>query len=105
MSIEYTREHLVDLCERSIRPMSAWHDRDSASAHEQVGRAWALLRADAPFAVLTEGEHCVTSDRIVWVRIEWEGFGFHDYGGDLERGTFYIPTALRLDEAGDSDWY
>ena len=103
-----TRDDLVSICEDAIVPMNEWTNRDSAMAHEQLGRAWALLRAGCPFTVRTEPRHerdsCVTNDETIWVAVEWEGFSFYE-GGRLHRETFYLPTRQRLAERSGRDWY
>ena len=110
VQFDYDRDELVGICEAAIVPMDHWHDRDSAGAHEQVGRAWALLRAGCPFRVRWEPEHdgdgCVTSEGTVWVAIEWRGFQSFENGREWDQEeTFYLPTRKRLAEAGGKDWY
>lgn len=101
------RAELVSICEAAIVPMDHWHDRDSAQAHEGVGRAWAMLRAGAPFHVITEGDLCVTDDETIWVEIEWEDFNRFEWGDDVDRKseTFYLPTRARLERTLGHDWY
>ena len=107
---ELTREELVSICEDSIVPMDKWHDRDSAMSHEQIGRAWALLKAGAPFDILRKpeykGDGCVTDDQTIWIVIEWRGFSSFELG-NKDREVFYIPTRERLEKAKakDRDWY
>jgi hypothetical protein len=105
----YTRDELVDICERAVVPYEKWHDRDSAAAHEQLGRAWVLLKAGCDFRVITrpqiEGSRCVTDDHTIWVEVAWPGFETVDYGGNWEDETFYLPTSTRLDQRDGRDWY
>lgn len=104
---DYTREELIALCERAPAQMSDWYNRDSASAHLQLGQAWALLRAGCPFQVITVG-HMATTDTTIWVHIEWKGFQAFELGledGGMDDDEFYIPTAKRLDDVGGRDWY
>lgn len=103
-----TREELVALCEEAVAPVASWHDRDSASATEQLGKAWALLKAGCDFN-LTRGAYCVSDESTWWVDIWWPGFSAFEYGRDdhdaWEHETFYIPTRKRVDEAAGRDWY
>lgn len=108
---DMTREFLVELCEKAIVPMDKWHDRDSAHSHEGLGRAWALLRAGAPFTVQTRentspDERCVTDDDTIWIEITWRGFQAFECGSEYDDvDTFYIPTPARLERRAGSDWY
>lgn len=101
----YTREELIALCEDAIRPESAWRDRDSESAHRQVGEAWALLRAGCEFTI--ECDDPATNDKTIWVRIVSAGFQYFEWGEDEFKRSevFYIPTRERLNSAGEGDWY
>jgi hypothetical protein len=113
MKSDYTREELVAVCERAVVPVDRWTNRDSASAQENVGRAWALLRADCEFTVQPphpEGKSgCFTDDRTVWFTVRWPGFTAHEYGvADLtnwDDDTFYLPTPARLEATIGRDWY
>ena len=100
-----TREELIQLCERSIVPSSAWGNRDSAAAHLQLGQAWALLKAGCNFTIDVDA-----SDEHSWnLDIEWEGFNAFEYGNEygenLESDSFYIPTEDRLNKRQGGDWY
>jgi hypothetical protein len=104
---EYSREQLVDLCERAVVPMSRWYNRDSSRAQSQIGEAWVLLRAGAPFYVIRQG-HLATDERTIWVLVEWKGFSAFELGleeGGMDDATFYIPTEERLASAAGGDWY
>ena len=101
----YTRDELVAICERAVVPHAMWGDRDTASAQEGVGKAWAFLRAGCNFHVITEGDRCVTDDRTIWVEITHDNFGVIDWGGPQETETFYLPTPARLDATAGRDWY
>ena len=101
----YTRDELVAICERAVVPHEQWSDRDTASAQEGVGKAWAFLRAGCDFHVITEGDICVTDDRTIWVEITHDNFGVIDWGGPQETETFYLPTSARLDATAGRDWY
>lgn len=103
--MDYSREKLIEICERAIVPHEAWHDRDSYSAQNGVGQLWAMLKANAPFAVQTTGTNCVTDERTIWVRITAEGFASFDWGGGPENEVYYLPTEKRLTETAGRDWY
>lgn len=109
---DYGREELVALCEMAIVPIAQWHDRDSAGAQEQIGKAWALLRAGAEFKVRVrdrrlpeEATGCWTDDQTIWIDATWPGFRHFDWGGAPETDLFYIPTQKRLIERAGGDWY
>lgn len=101
----YTRDELVAICERAVVPHAMWRNRDTASAQEGVGKAWAFLRAGCDFHVITEGDLCVTDERTIWVEITHDNFGVIDWGGPQETETFYLPTSARLDATAGRDWY
>lgn len=102
---DWTRDDLISICERAIVPHGKWRDRDTCSAQEGVGKAWAFLRAGCDFTVITEGDVCVTDDRTIWIEITHDDFGVIDYDGPQAEDTFYLPTPARLDEADGRDWY
>lgn len=105
----YSRDDLIAICEDAIVPVAKWHDRDSARSQELVGKAWALLRADADFEVSYEPEdehdRCVTDDRTIWLTITYPGFGSFDWGGEDEQLLVYLPTPQRIAERSGRDWY
>lgn len=107
---DYSREDLIKLCEDSIRPESAWDNRDSEMAHRQVGEAWALLKARCEFRVLREDGGRTgslhTDDDTVWIEIDSKGFQWFELGDEHARTDhFYIPTRKRLEAHGERDWY
>lgn len=101
----YTREILIGLCEDAFTPMEHWYDRDSYSAHQQLGVALALLKCNVPFRI----EECDAK----FVRVEFfdiEGFQHferREHEGDqyYDTETAYIPTRHRLEGAEGKDWY
>ena len=109
MSEEYTRGQLIELCSRAIVAYKRWHDRDSAGAQINIGKAWALLRAGCPFAVIQDADGsasaCISDERTIWLEITYPGFIAFDCNGGLESDTFYIPTGNRLQESDGCDWY
>ncbi len=54
---EYTREMLIDLCEKGVVHFDKWTNRDSSDAQIQLGQAWVLLKAGVPFIVLDGTNH------------------------------------------------
>jgi hypothetical protein len=58
---DYTREDLIDLCERGVVPCSEWNDRDSLSAQHNLEEVYSYLKAGCDYVITTE------SDRTVWV--------------------------------------
>lgn len=99
-----TREDLIQICEDGIVPQEKWMDRDSAEAQKQLGEALALLKCGCDFVILKEGD-LKTDSRTIWIEIYSEGFAHHDYGGNIDRDTYYLPTRSRLDNNKNSDWY
>lgn len=104
----YTRDELIAICEQAVVPVDRWRNRDSASAQEGVGHAWALLKAGAEFQVITAG-NLATTDRTIWIEVDWPGFMAFEYGtsdrSNWDDATFYLPTPKRLAEADGKDWY
>lgn len=94
-----TRDELIELSHDAIVPMSAWRDRDSAGAHEQVAFAWALLRAGAAFVLDKD-----SNDNTWWIEITYDGFNKFELGEQTTR-HFYIPTRARLERTAGRDWY
>ena len=101
---DYTREELIALCEEASVLQERWYDRDSASAQQQVGELWALLRAGCDFRVRRSGDYCVTNDKTVWVDVTFEGFNWFELR-EKSTDTFYVPTPERLAERAGRDWY
>ena len=102
---DYTREILIGLCEDGMTSMQNWFNRDSYSAHSQLGVAYALLKCDVPFRI----EKC--DAKVVWVEFyDIEGFQHHEsaeHEGDqfYDTASVYIPTRHRLERAEGKDWY
>lgn len=101
----YTREILIGLCEDAFTPMKSWFDRDSYTAHSQLGVALALLKCEVPFRIKEYDA------KVVWVEFfDIEGFQHHEcaeHEGDqyYDTETAYIPTRHRIEEAEGKDWY
>ena len=110
MKTDYTREELLDLCERGIVPEDKWGNRDSESSQRSLGEAWALLKARCMFRVRTKenvkrpDSGCYTDEKCVWIDVVTRGFDCFE-GGAHGTHTFYIPTAARLEQAKGGDWY
>ena len=100
----YTREELIQICERAVVPQDQWNDRDCADAHYQLGKAWALLKAGCNFTVKVE-------DETIWVTFTVYGFRCFEYADKEEYEAFadkescYLPTVSRLEERNGKDWY
>lgn len=102
--MNYTRESLIDICERAIVAEKDWLNRDSSSATRQLGELWALLKSDCKFKVVTSGSWKTDDDTIV-VEVQFSGFMSFEIGEGHETETFYLPTEKRLKEANGKDWY
>lgn len=101
---ELTREELIAICEAAIVPESKWCDRDSESAHRQVGECWALLRAGCPFRISAVGSLC-TNEKTIWLYVDSRGFDSFETGGERNTQSFYLPTRKRLADREGRDWY
>jgi len=104
---DYTREELIAICERSFVPEEKWRNRDSASAHRQLGECYALLKAGCDFGIIgrTPSSFLQTDAETIWVVVAYKGFGAFEYDGTPDDETFYLPTAERLNERDGQDWY
>ena len=100
-----TRKQIIELCEKGIVNHKKWDDRDSASAHKNIGFCWALLKAGCKFRILKEGS-LKTDKQTIWIEVTFSDFmDFENLGETETTKDFYIPTALRLREANGGDWY
>lgn len=99
-----SRIELIELCNKAVVPHKLWRNRDTSSAQRQVGELLALLRADCPFEVVTEGDWA-TSERTIVVKVSYRGFSSFEEDAGLSKETFYLPTQTSLDEAAGRDWY
>ncbi|HRJ06898.1 MAG TPA: hypothetical protein PK911_05125 [Candidatus Saccharibacteria bacterium] len=103
--IEYSRDDLTAICEQSFTPQDKWRDRDSSSAHRQLGEAYALLKSGCDYKVLREGMLETDKDTI-WLEITHRGFSdFEDGSEPSYKDNFYLPTQARLDDRKGDDWY
>ena len=107
-SHEYTREELIDICERAIVPVEKWGNRDSPGAHEKLGLCLVMLKAGCRFHVTYHGDKndpCITNDSTIWLYVFWPSFGTIEYGGAESEEHFYLPTPQRLEQRKGRDWY
>ena len=108
---DYTREELIAICEQAVVPVDKWGNRDSPSSHEKLGLCMVMLKAGCEFWIHTSpparsDNRCLTSDRTIWLGIDWPSFSTFEYGGgDMNSETFYLPTPERLKEREGRDWY
>lgn len=110
--MDYTREELIDICERAIVPLSEWSNRDTSHSQRSVGECWALLKAGCDFHVRTPenmkgtpDDPCVTDDRTIWLAITFPSFATFDQGAGPACEIYYLPTPKRLQENSGTDWY
>ena len=111
-AVGYTREQLIEICERAVVDVCKWSNRDSPEAQEKVGQAWAALKAGCTYSIhpgRPEGARsgCWTDGRTIWITITRPTFNSFEYGlSEYDRSeTHYLPTPQRLDECADHDWY
>jgi hypothetical protein len=108
---EYSREKLIEICEKSIVPWEKWSSCLTPPAQKKVGLCWNLLKAGCEFEILVKpkevGDLAVTNERNIWLRIRWPSVV--DVGmkkGDCSNEElFYLPTEKRLIENEGGDWY
>ena len=100
---KYNREDLIKICEQAFVNTDLWNDRDSYYSQCKLGECYALLKDGCDFKILTRGNLKTDKDTI-WLEIEATGFEWFE-GGNMEIGTYYLPTQKRLDEADGGDWY
>lgn len=77
----YTREDLIELCERAVVPCSEWHDRDSLSAQKNLEEVYSFLKIGCDYKMNNE------SDRTVWIafsNVTYEQYtnSYHSLGID-----------------------
>ena len=102
LKTDYTREELIALCERAIVAEDLWHNRDSATAQQKIGRCWALLKAGCAFKITNSKDQFGSIN----LDITYAGFDCFEYGeGYEDEDSFYIPTAEKLDAVDGKDWY
>ena len=109
MKTNYTREELINLCEKSITNYKTWRDRDMPEATKHIGTAWALLKSDCPFNILDTGD-LKTDNHTIWFEIKNPSFTSLDRGESFEDGhgesdTFYLPTLKLLEAVNNQEWY
>lgn len=110
IKVNYTREELIEICEKAIVQEKDWHNRDTEQSQCNVGECWALLKAGCDFEVVYEDEMCATDETTIWLCVYSKGFmWFEDWGEDRdnskEKHRYYLPTPKRLEEANGKDWY
>lgn len=101
---KYTRKELIEICELAIVQESGWCNRDSCSAHQNVGQAWAFLKAGVPYKILRTG-NLQTNDYTIWLEFKPKDFGSFENGKRLRKETVYLPTKQRIASANGGDWY
>jgi hypothetical protein len=130
--VDYSRDYLIELCQRSVVHHSKWNDRDSFIAQRNVQSIYLGLTAGLEFIVevddtnsfldiefthpidhekLLNGKHLEISTRKDYFRDcdpDYETEMFVGYGIDwhCDYTCTFMPTEQRLAEAGDGeDWY
>jgi hypothetical protein len=101
--LDYSREELIELCEKSIVPVLDWGG-GSRSAHLRLAECWMLLKAGCRFRVLCDfldgkSENDVTDQQTIWLRVRWPNqadLNWLGMGVDSEENVFFIPTPPAL---------
>lgn len=102
--VQYTRDELLEVCERGFSPEGSWCNRDSSGAVRQLGECYALLRAGCEYRILCGGG-LSTNGRTIWLEVSYDGFAHFESGGSKDNETFYLPTPERLERSGaGKDW-
>lgn len=96
----FTRQELIEICEKAFVEEKDWKNRDSESAQCQLGECYALLKAGCQFEI----DFNNTNNRTIWVNVYSKGFMAFE-GGNLEEHNYYLPTKKRLEETNGKDWY
>lgn len=101
----YTKEKILEICEKGEVLYNDWRDRDSHGAQEDRLMVILLLKSDCPFKIRTKDNSpkessCVTDEETLWIDIF-----FDDWEDGENWNTFYLPTEKRLKEAKGGDWY
>lgn len=106
---EYTREYLIDICEKAIVPVNKWGDRDTPRSMANVGITYVYLKAGCEFRILTKEigrREPITDDSTICLEIKSPTFRSIEYGNrEGEWDHYYLPTNKRLQEAKGNDWY
>jgi len=110
----YTRDELIDICERAIIPQKLWEQAQTEKVQKDIGRCWQLLKCRCDYqiiGILTEGligiHFFVHSQE--WFEhgdnpedtSEYTGFSFDSDKNDL---GFHLPTPDRLEKFIGKDW-
>lgn len=117
--MEYTREKLIEICEKALINHNLWSDRDSAAAIIGVGSCLALLKTGCRFEISTaentkKGDRCVTDDDTIWITFWVMDFLWfenlclepgYENGRKSTDYHYYLPTEKRLKEKEGKDWY
>lgn len=104
--MNYTREQLINICEKSFVPQTKWRNRDTADSILGVGKCLALLKAGCHFEIKEE-----TTESTIWIQFFVRDFGWFEGSQDCKDGNqshdyyFYLPTAKTLEEVNGGDWY
>jgi tetrahydrodipicolinate N-succinyltransferase len=115
----YTREKLIEICEKAIVNQSKWQNRDTAASQISIGKCWALLKSGCKFMVQTEenreDSELVTDENTIWIQFWVKDFKWFDWldaneeeypdGCKEHDYFFYMPTEKRLENSKGEDWY
>ena len=112
IKLNYTREELIEICEKAIVQETDWNDRDTEASQCKVGECWALLKAGCDFEVMYDDGMCSTDETTIWLYVYSEGFRYFEYASGeeddneyKEKHHYYLPTLKCLEEANGKDWY
>ena len=101
---KYTREYILELCDKAIVSEKNWRDRDTPEAQAKIGLIHVYLKAGCKFRIITKSRYksdmCVTNSRTIWIEI------FHyEFEESKSWHIHYLPTEERLKESNGEDWY
>lgn len=99
MKKKYTREDLIDICDKAVVPYNSWCNRDTPSAQAQTATARAYLLAGCDFKISTDG-NLTTDENTVWVYIK-----HYEFEDTADWHSYYLPTEKSLKESEGRDWY
>jgi hypothetical protein len=95
--MEYTREQLIELCDKAIVPFEKWQNRDTPKAQSDIGTIRAYLKAGCKYRIVTD---MPGDPETIWLQIHH--YQFED-GADWH--LYYMPSQKKIDAANGGDWY
>jgi len=109
--LDYSREELLDICEKALVSEAHWGSEDSAWRQLRVGQIWALLKDGCAFKIILQADcaeaeaedesaYCpyYTNERTIWFEIYYRG------KNEDEVEIYFLPTIERLTNPENQKW-